>query len=142
MPREVCRPSTAPHATQWATSCLARITDWCTASQLGQAKRSWDGESIVALRDGGRWSICVCAPPRRRCLTNDLMKHSRQVRLAAQTAPERNFAERQLSAQHQALSKFNPPTPEKDRGRDAEGLLERAAKMANAQPRDSCQLSD
>ena len=63
------------------------------------------------------------------------------MRLVTQAAAVCNFVEREIGAQHHALSKFNAPAPEKTAGRNPERLLECAAKMASAQTCESRQLS-
>src|SRR6516165_478536 len=80
-------------------------------------------------------------PPRGRCLTDDAAKHLRQMRLVEQTTAKCNLAEREIGPQHDALSKFNAPTPEKSTGRNSERLLECAAKVAAAQTCESRKLS-
>jgi len=63
------------------------------------------------------------------------------MRLVEQTTAKCDLAEREIGPQHHALSKFNAPTPEKSTGRNAERLLECAAKVAAAQTCESRKLS-
>jgi hypothetical protein len=60
--------------------------------------------------------------------------------LVEQAAVGGNLAEREICAQHHALSKFNPSTPEKAAGRNVERLLKCAAKVAIARAYKSRQL--
>ena len=90
-----------------------------------------------ALRSG----ITTCPAPRGRVLTDDAAEHLRQMRLVTQAAAVCNFVEREIGAQHHALSEFNAPAPEKSASRNPERLLECTAKMASAQTCESRQLS-
>ena len=95
----------------------------------------------VTLRNARGSGITTCPAPRRRVLTDDAAEHLRQMRLVTQAAAVCNFVEREIGAQHHALSEFNAPAPEKSASRNPERLLECTAKMASAQTCESRQLS-
>ena len=62
--------------------------------------------------------------------------------LVEQTTAKGNLAEREIGPQHDVLSQFDAPTPEKSTGTNAERLLERATEVAVAHTRESRELSN
>ena len=108
-----------------------------------------DGGATRLSRDRARkvgFSLLECttpdAAPRVGRFAHDATEPTRQVRLIGETALERDFAQRVMGRQHQALCHLDPPTCEIAVRRYTERAFEGAMEMARAQVKDPCELVD